>query len=78
MSFEIKLLGAETPIAWSDETTKDAIRSYEYEVLTRGAVVTHCTTTTADKDGYAVDRSDVVAIYGPTSWQQVSGAGRHR
>ncbi|MFD8739862.1 hypothetical protein ACFV06_33815 [Streptomyces sp. NPDC059618] len=75
MTFEIKLLGAEKPIAWTDETTKDAILSYSYEVLASGAVVVHRTKTTADEDGYGVDRNDVIAIYGPASWDQVSGDG---
>ncbi|MFE4776962.1 hypothetical protein [Streptomyces sp. NPDC056713] len=77
MSFEIKLLGAEKSIAWTDAKTRDAILSYRYEVLASGAVVVHCTKTTADKDGYAVDRNDVVTIYGPATWEQVSGDGGH-
>ncbi|MFD8219715.1 hypothetical protein ACFV2U_40035 [Streptomyces sp. NPDC059697] len=54
--------GAEKPIAWTDAKTTVAVLNYRYEVLASGAVVVHCTKTTADKDGYAVDRSDVVTM----------------
>jgi hypothetical protein len=48
-----------------DTQTKNEILKYQYELLTSGAVVVHCTKTTADEQGYAVDRDEAIPA-GPT------------
>jgi hypothetical protein len=72
MSVEIRLLSGK-PVTYQDGRTDTEIRAYSYKIHSTGALVVQCTTTKNDSQGYAVDYTDTVDVFGPAAWEKVSG-----